>query len=322
MKKTYLTSVPLDITPRDDAYLGSSKFFASEWWYFEAAFENNYSAVFSFTTISKKHLLTFPRIEIYKDGELEVRAIKRNFFQNVMVSTDFPFVKMFDNKIIEFDQEIYQKSGEWVYYVSSKIDNHEIDLTFRGVSQGWKIDWGQERWTVALPKALVSGEIIVHGNRMKVNGIGYHDHNQTHDPSMIFNLKGWLWGKIASQNFNVVWANMKTFSGAELLSVINQKNGEYYTINSANIHFKSDKIIINYGRKMPTLFTLKINDMVNGIPINVDVKMEVKNIHRRFKRLPIAPYWRYHVSATGFISLGSQREEVNSSQIMEFFRLI
>ena len=319
----YNRLIPRDILPKDDAYHGSKKYIASEWWYFEAAFNNNYSAVIAFTTTSKKHYLTFPSIEIYKNGELEVRAVKRYLFQDFQISKHFPLVKLFDNKIIEFDQERFNNRGEWAYNVSPKIDDHEIDLTFIGTTPGWKIEWGAESWTVALPKAAVTGEIVVNRKRMKVNGIGYHDHNWISTLSRVMNLGGWYWGKITSKTLNVVWANiMKTSSEGKLLAVVNQDNRGYFAINSENIHFNTDKFIRNYGRKMPTSFTLQIDDIVEGIPIQIDVKMEVKNIHRRYKRMLIAPYHRYHVKATGIISLGSYRETVNSNQIMEFFRLI
>ena len=107
-----------------------------------------------------------------------------------------------------------------------------------------------------------------------------------------------------------------------MLAVVNQDNKGYFTINSENIYFEADKFIYNYGRKMPTSFSLHINDIINGVPINVDATMRVKCIHRRHKRLLIAPYWRYHVKATGTISLGSNKETVNSIQIMEFFNMI
>lgn len=318
-------SIPRDILPRDDAFHGSTKYIATEWWYFEAIFNNNYSVVIGFTTFSKKNLLAFPAIEIYKNGELEVRAIKRYLFQDFQISKHFPLVKLFDNKIIEFDQERFNDRGKWVYNISLKIDDHEVNLTFIGTTQGWKIEsktvsW----WAVALPKASVTGDIVVHGNRMKVNGIGYHDHNWNNSSlSTVVNLRCWYWGKILGKTLNVVWANvMNTSSEEELIAVVNQDNRGYFTINPKNIHFKPDKFIRNYGRKMPTSFTLQIDDVVNDIPIYVDIKMEVKGIHRRFKRMLISPYWRYHVKATGVISLGSCRETVNSTQIMEFFRLI
>ena len=70
---------------------------------------------------------------------------------------------------------------------------------------------------------------------------------------------------------------------------------------------------------MPTFFTIKIDDKVNGKPIKADVKMEVKETHFD-KVMIIAPYWRYHVKAEGYISIGSKKEKVNEIQMMEFLR--
>ena len=196
-------------------------------------------------------------------------------------------------------------------------------MKFIGTTPGWRFKRQGESWVVALPKATVTGEIVVHGKRMKVNGIGYHDHNWTSSLSKIVNVWGWYWGKITSKTLSVAWANIaKKSAKAELIAVVNQDNQGFFAINPENIHFKSDKYIHNYWRKMPTSFTIKIDDIVNGIPIKVDVEMDVKDIHRRHKRILVAPYWRYNVKATGEISFGSYRETVNITQMMEFFRLV
>jgi len=311
-----------DVKPKDDAFYGLTKHVSSEWWYFEAFFDNGYSAVIGFTT-SFKNLIAFPAIEIYKNGELEVRAIKRYFFHKFQLSKQIPSVKLFDKEIIEFDQKRFDDKGEWVYNVSSKIDDNAVKLKFIGTTPGWKYKREVESWIVVLPKAKVTGEIVVHGKKIKVNGIGYHDHNWVSNLSNIINVWGWYWGKITTKTLNITWANIvKKSTEEELIAVVNQDNQGYFAINPKNIHFKSDKFIRNHNRKMPTSITLKIDDIVNDVPIKVDVKMEVKGIHRRYNRLLIAPYWRYHVKATGEISLGSHKETVNRTQMMEFFRLI
>jgi len=324
-KKANDKSIAQDIQPIDDAFRGPTKYVATEWWYFDAIFNNNYSAVISFTKSSKKNLLSFPTIEIYKNGEFVVRAIKRYIFQDFQISKQIPFVKLFNDKVIEFDSDRFNNRGEWVYNISLKIDNHETNLVFKGTTKGWKIKSKTVgSWTVALPKASVDGDIVVHGNRLKVEGIGYHDHNWISGSlSTVLNLRCWYWGKILGKTLGIVWANViNTSSEEELLAVVNQDNQGYFPIDSKNIYFNSNKFIRNYGRKMPTSFTLKIDDIVNNTPIFVDLKMDVKGIHRRFKRMLISPYWRYHVKATGIISLGSIKETINSTQIMEFFRSI
>ena len=70
----------------------------------------------------------------------------------------------------------------------------------------------------------------------------------------------------------------------------------------------------------PNHIILKIDEIIDGININAEIKMEVTDIH--YNVVLFSPYWRYHVDATGSIAFGSYREKVNSTQIMEFFRLI
>jgi len=316
----YNKSIPQSILPIDDAFQGSNKFFSSEWWYFEAKLNNGYTAVFT-PTIQLNSMVIFPCIELYKDGELIARVIKRYLFKNFQTFKNYPSVKLFDKKIIEFDYDSFNKKGEWAYNISTKIDDYEINLNFIGITKGWKMDLDKQIWIVALPKAKVTGDIVINGSKINANGIGYHDHNCGSGFSKIFDIVGWYWGKIMSKTLTLTWARFsKKSSNGEFLAVLNQDNQGYFNINPESIYFKLDNYIRNYGRKMPTSYTLKIDDVVNDIPIHVDVNMEVKNIHRRFKKLLIAPYWRYHVEAKGVLSLGSCKESINKTQIMEFFR--
>lgn len=312
--------IPKDILPIDDAYHGSNKHIASEWWYFDAVFSNNYSLHVGFTTFSKTHRIASSAIEIYKDGKLEVKAIKRYLFQDIQVSKNFLFVKLSDKKIMEFDLERFNEKGEWVYNFSNKIDDHEVDLTFIGTTKGWKFETDAECWAVALPKAHVTGDITVKGKKMSVEGFGYHDHNWNSTLSSILSIWGWYWGKVTGETLNLVWMYvMRTPKERKLGAVINQDGQGYFYINPEKIHFKTDKFIRSHGRKIPTHFIFQIDDIVNNTPIKGDIKIEIKDSY--FKSVLIAPYWRHHIKATGSLSIGAYKEDINSTHIMESFRL-
>ena len=97
---------PTDIIPADDAFHGSKKRIAAEWWYFDANFTNNYSLHIGCRTFSKKkNGIVSPFLEFYKDGKLEVKANKRFTLRQLETSTDFPLVKLANNTIITFDKE-------------------------------------------------------------------------------------------------------------------------------------------------------------------------------------------------------------------------
>lgn len=311
---------PKEITPKDDAYHPCINPISEEWWYFDAIFDNNYSIHADFTSYTKNARVSSSAIEIYKNGELESKIIKRHFSKPVKLSIDYPQVKLNDEKIINFDLERFNKTGEWVYNFSQKLDDCEINLNFVGTTKGWKIVTDELSWTVAQPKAKVTGDITLNGKKMKVNGIGYHDHNWNNTFLTFFKIFGWYWGKITSKTFNLTWAHLlKNKTQGELFAILNTDNQGFYSINPENISLNADKFISSHGRKIPSVFNLKIKDFVKNIPISVDVTMEIRNMH--FKSLLFFPYWRYHIKTNGFISMDSYKEQVNDTHIMEFFRL-
>jgi len=165
---------------------------------------------------------------------------------------------------------------------------------------------------------LLSGEIIVNGKKMSVEGIGYHDHNWNYSMLTVMNYgRGWYWGKIRSNSFNIIWANtVKTAKRSEILAVASKDKNGFFNINPENIRFKVEKFIRVRGRKIPACFTLQIDDVVNDTPIKVDVKMKSENIH--YGKALLAPYWRYHINTLGFISIGDKKEQVDATHIMEY----
>ncbi len=318
---TFTKYYPKDITPKDDAYHPQINPISEEWWYFDAIFDNGYSIHADFTIFTKNGKISSSAIEIYKNGELEKKIIKRHFSKPVSLSIDYPQVKLNENKIINFDFERFNKTGEWVYNFSQKLEDCEINLNFVGTTKGWKIVTDDLSWTVAQPKAEVFGEITVNEKKMKVNGIGYHDHNWNSTLFTFFKIFGWYWGKITSKTYNVTWAYlMKNKTQGEIFAILNIDGHGFCSINPENISFTYDKFILDHGRKIPSAFNLKIKDIVRGIPISIDVNMDIKNIH--FKSMLLLPYWRFHIKSNGYISMDLHKEQINNTHIMEFFRLV
>ena len=313
--------IPQDIIPSDDAFHGSKKHVAAEWWYFDAVFTNNYSLHIGCRTFSQKKIgLISPFLEIYKDGKLEAKAIKRYFFNDFQTSSEYPIVKLANLPIIEFDKKSYQDKKEWAYNLSLSINDIETHLKFIGTTKGWKFKTDAECWVVALPKASVTGEIIIKGDKMNVQGTGYHDHNWNYTIWTPLNYgKAWYWGKIKSNSLNISCAKIiKSANKSEFLAVINKDNNGYYPINPDNIILKYDKFIRNHRHNIPTSFNLKIDDVYKDIPINVDIQMDSNDTH--YSRALFFPYWRHHVNSTGSISLGPHKETVDTTQIMEYLK--
>ncbi len=259
-----------------------------------------------------------PFLEFYKDGNLEVENKKRFLFKNFETSKKYPLVKLFKKTIIKFDLENYKKEDKWKYKIDINFKDCRANLEFTGLTKGFKIETDDESWTVALPKAEVNGEIFYNGKKRRVEGLGYHDHNWNYTfLSALTYGKCWYWGKISSENFNLVWANVvKKDDRWDLLAVINEEKNGFYNIHPKNIIFETKDHVRNHRKKMPTKFILKIDDVINKTEIKAEIENKVKNIH--YSRVLSAAYWRYHVDTSGFISVNGKKEEVNGTQIMEY----
>ncbi len=316
-----------NIVPRDDAFHGDINLIDVEWWYFDGIFDNDYSVHIGVRTYHLKNSgFIESRINIYKNGKVEVEASKRDFFSNFNISYDSPDLEINNKPIIRFDKEYYKKTGKWKYHVSLKINDNEVDLIFVGTTQGWKIETSETCWTVALPKAKVSGKIHFNGKTLDVKGVGYHDHNWGYTATTIFTNIGWFWGRVTGNLLTITWAKtMITPERGDLLAIVNQdSNGmgdknEYYSISPTNINFIAKNFIKKYRHRIPTEFDLRIINKISDddFPINADIHM--KTFYTQHSRIFTAHYFRYHVKAFGEITLGSKTELLdNKTQIMEF----
>jgi predicted secreted hydrolase len=310
-----------NIIPSDDAFHGSPKRISAEWWYFDAILNNDYSIHIGFRTISKKKIgFVMPFIEIYKNGDLKHTKKKRFLFKNFKTSKDIPLLKLFNKPIIEFDEYKYKEKKQWIYKINYNIDNLKINLIFKGLTNGFKVETKAESWTVALPKAEVFGEIIINEKKMIVEGIGYHDHNWNYSfLSALTYGKAWYWGKITTKNYNIVWANViKKSNQNDFLAIICKDQGSYFNINPEKINFETSEYIKDHRRKMPTKFKIIINDKIQNNEIKADIEMKVKNIH--FNSVLSAPYWRYHIKNKGYISINQKKEIIDNIEIMEYLK--
>jgi len=310
-----------NITPADDAFHGSPKRISAEWWYFDAIFNNNYSMHIGFRTISRKKIgIVSPFIEIYKNGILENQRRKRFLFKNFKTSKEFPIVKLFNNPIIEFDNYKFKDKQQWTYKIKYNIEDIKINLIFKGLTKGFKIETKAESWTVSLPKAEVIGEITTNGKKMIVEGIGYHDHNWNYSIlSALTYGKAWYWGKIRSDKYTIVWANVvKKSNKQDLLAIINKDRDTYYNVNPKKIDFQTNEYIKDHHRKMPTKFKLIIDDVIKNNEIKAEIDIKVTNLH--FSSVLSAPYWRYHVQNKGYISINNKKEIIDNIEIMEYLK--
>ena len=317
-KKSPFLFSPTDISINDDAFHGSEAPRYTEWWYFDAVFENRYSIQMSIRVLSiikNRLVLIFQRLDIYKDGRLVKHVKKRFTLKKFQAASDLPLVKLDGKKVLE--GHIDKANGKWIYNLLFEIDNTSANLKFEGITKGWKgTNPGGDWWAVILPKADVTGKIKVNNKEIDVKGTGYHDHNWDVRASAARINHGWFWGKINSKNYTITWATIfKTHDLGQPLMIINKINDGYINIKPENISFIGDDLRLDHKKYIPYRFILQgKNDK-----IDLNFQMKVLDIHH-VKMMLRMNYWRFHALCNGYIKINSKKEVIKETHIAEFLR--
>jgi len=321
-KKNYRFFKAVEIEPKDDAYHISSHIANIEWWYFDAIFKNGYSVHIGFRTYNiKKWGMVQSRINIYKNGKIFSEKLKIDFFSKFFIDPNFPTIKINDKTIVYFDKDFYEKNKQWRYRVNISIKNIKVNLQFIGTTKGWKIETTDTCWVVPLPKAKVSGEIIIDGKKIELDGIGYHDHNWGYSINTAMNNLGWYWGRISTETMNVTWTKIyQNFFKSDIIAVINKDKDNFYNISPEKIEIITEKNKKYKKNFFPKIYCLRIKDeTTNDVKIFCDIIMNI--IETQYNRIFTIKYWRYHVLTNGYITIGNYSENlVDKPQIIELLK--
>ncbi len=307
--------IPTKVDLNDDAFHNFNELQYTEWWYFDADFSDNYTMQFS---IHVYNILTISFIainyDVYHNGKslTEHRTIYPLSAFNI--SSEKPDIFLKDNTL-EMVGFLGPLQDKLFYHISYSIDNSSMDLFYEGMTEGWKGATTAGNWAVMLPKAIVTGTLIVDDTKMKVNGTGYHDHNWNVTISAGLNY-GWIWGKINTDTYSLTWADILTtwFNGNPLLVVNKEYNG-YYSIPKEYIAFSVTELAFKDGMIIPYGFSIegKMEDVVINITISV-IDSDYTTI------FGIVNYWRYHIHAEGTILYYRNRETIDDYDVAEFIR--
>jgi predicted secreted hydrolase len=312
---SYSNFSPQDITLIDDAFHGHGPRPFTEWWYFDAMFDNNYSAQMSIRVVSTLGKgFVFKRLDLYKGGTLVSHAMQSFHLSELLASSEIPFIQMDGSTLINGTYD--NSTGAFVFDVSFSFPTCSTNLHFVGCTKGWK---GQTKggvwWAVVLPRADVTGTIMVDNETINVTGTGYHDHNWDLNGKAVLNF-GWFWGKVNSMEYTVTWsAIMPSRFTMQPVMVVNEKNAGYIAVPSATIWFSSQDTRFDHFKPIPFFFSIEtMTDKVFLI-----VNMEVVSVqHERF--MFFMNYWRYHVKCTGTFMVNGHAEPINGVFIAEYLR--
>ena len=306
---------PQDIELGDDAFHGNGILPYTEWWYFDAMFDNGYSAQMSIRIVSVYgKQMAMMRLDFYKNSVFVSHQSLSYYFNEIVASSTVPLVQLQGKTIMVGSCD--NSTGDFIYDVSFDFSGNAAALRFVGCTKGWKglLNSGAG-WAVILPRADVTGTITVNDTTMNVTGVGYHDHDWNVKSRMAVSF-GWFWGKIDSSNFTATWSTiLTTRTIVQPIMVVNKKNAGYIAIPSETIWFSAKDLHLDHFMFVPQFFNIEtMTDKVFLV-----VNMEVISVnHERF--MGFMNYWRYHVKCSGIFMVDGHAETVDGVFIAEYFR--
>jgi predicted secreted hydrolase len=305
---------PKNLTFSDDAYHGSNEPYATEWWYFDATLNQDYTLQFGIHIHDIVNLgIATIHCNIYHQSNPIITERILQPLSSLTISTTTPYIAIDDETIMEGNKDEEGKPD--TYQISYSGDNYAFDLRYKGITNGWKGTTSAGGWAVIFPKATVQGTFTLQNTTMKSSGIGYHDHNWNVTASSGLNF-GWLWGKTSVSNVTFTWANIfETWYKGSPLLVINEDNGGYTNIPSSNLQFLVTDLAFKNGMIIPTGFSLygKVKEY------RLSLQIEVLNSDY-ITILGLINYWRYHIHITGSFTYNEKTKDIDDYNIAEFIR--
>jgi hypothetical protein len=236
-----------------------------EWWYFDANFDNGYSA-----TVVFFYPGNWVECAIYDPSGNKVTS--DNVFTTGSASTS------------KCDVQIGTGNCFWGSYpdwhLTYMYNGTGVNLNMHSQVEGWKTPTTGVKqmttspntwmgWVIAQPRSTVTGTITINGTPMTVTGTGYHDHNWG-NTALHDQFDHWYWGRIFLPGYTMVYStgNMTQALGYGTNNLwLTFKDKTFYDVNllvtSAANNLVADPAA---GHPYPTqmVYTIPTGSLVHG----------------------------------------------------------
>lgn len=246
---------------------------------------------------------------IYKESK-PIKIIRKRYRLNEFnTSIEKPLIIIKGKEILKGH---IKDNNEYITNIHREEDDIILDLDFSKISKGFKGKTYLGHW-LAIPKMKVSGTMNIGLKKIKLNGLGYHDHN-IYPIYAPFKTRGYYFGKIDIGKNHITWARVVKNRDKEQLLAILSKSGNYYNIPKESIEFNILEQDKDHKKLIPIKSTLNINsDMIK-------LKLNIETINYHYIGILIANYWRYHVKYKGEVEIDSQKKQINTNEITEYLK--
>ncbi len=178
------------VSPADDAYHfgswadGEHDGLYTEWWYFNFFdARDDLQAIFSYFVTDPQDLLGHSQVQLVAvafTGQGPVTAIDLYPLDSFTAGDEQADVAIDGSSVRVIDEHTYRITG------SSRDGRLSWDLTYAQTARPWLaadalqvggLAWEKMSWLIYMPRAMVTGRMVVDGRSFDVKAPGYHDHN-------------------------------------------------------------------------------------------------------------------------------------------------
>jgi len=177
----------------------------TEWWYFNFYdAEQNVQGIFSYFVTDPANLTGFGQSQMaavaYGPGGI-VTELDQYPVTDFSASSDRANVQVAANSVQAITGGLYSITGQssdgrlqWNLLYASQLSPW---FAASGISVG-NLSWETMSWLVYMPRAAVTGQLVIDGNSYTVRAPGYHDHNWG---EWIFSNAMWNWAQYSQPGF-------------------------------------------------------------------------------------------------------------------------
>jgi hypothetical protein len=266
-----------------------------EWWYFDAHLKSGHTLVVFFHASNPN-----PGLE----GRIGIEIVLLRP-DGKRVQKFFPYCRKDFSAAQEKAEvtigrntvRVEQRDGGMPVY-EIFVDEHGLGccLTYTAEVNSWKPGTGLSQfgemgffgWTIPFARASVSGTITEGDSKIEVTGIGYHDHNWLNFPFPRM-INYWLWGRIYSRNYTVVYAIIQCNHKAanHLVKVLMLAEGQEVILSSGEFDFIKEDL--EYNPKAKYQFPRKLVISATGdlkATLKVNKVLEAQNMLDNYHLIP------------------------------------
>ena len=200
------------IVPREDGQRASTGPGSFEWWYFDAHFDDQTTAVIVFATKP----IAAPRRPLTPNLSLPITRPdgKKTAQFDLPPADEYAAAKdACDVRVGRSWVRWSERGGRWTYVLHAETTGMSADLTFTGLVPPWRPGAGKSyfgdldhyfAWLPAIPYGTVTGTLTYDGQAHAVTGTGYHDHNWG-NVSLPSVLDHWTWGRAHVGGYTLIF---------------------------------------------------------------------------------------------------------------------